>query len=153
MIIILEGPDGGGKTTLAAQLSNQTGYPIVRRGYPKTNEEKQQMLQEYIDIIKKGKNVIFDRSWYSEIVYGPIMRDDSVITYPAMYELERLLAKAGAIVIYCTGAKNTLWKRCQKRGEDYIVSRDIFDSICDAYDEVMDMPHYIPILKYVYKDL
>ena len=40
MIVIIEGPDGSGKTTLANQLSKQTGYKIIHRVQPKSEEEK-----------------------------------------------------------------------------------------------------------------
>lgn len=153
MILIIEGPDGSGKTTLAEQLSKQTGYPIVHRSQPKTDEEKKRMMGQYIQDIKAGKNVIWDRCWYSEMCYGPVMRDASVITYPQMYELEAMLAKTGAMIIYCTGPKAALWTRCQKRGEDYITSRDDFNAICDKFDEVMNVPHYIPVVRYGFKDL
>ncbi len=153
MIIIIEGPDGGGKTTLAQQLSKQTGYPILHRSQPKTDEEKKLMLGEYIQAIKGNKNAIFDRCWYSEMAYGPVMRDSSVISYPQMYELERMLAKNGAIIIHCTGSESALWMRCQKRGEDYITSRDDFKAIYNNYVDIMSAPHYIPVVTYEYKDL
>lgn len=154
MIIIIEGPDGAGKTTLANQLSRQTKYDIVHRSQPKTDDEKKHMMSEYVAVIKSSKNIILDRCWYSEMVYGPIMRDASVISYPEMYELEKLLAKAGAIVIYATAPKAALWQRCQKRGEDYITSHTTFCQICDAYEQLMTtVPHYIPVLKYEYKEV
>ena len=40
MILIIEGPDGAGKTTLAEQISGQTGWPIEHRSKPETPEEK-----------------------------------------------------------------------------------------------------------------
>ena len=152
MIIILEGPDGGGKTTLAQQLAKQTGYPIIHRSQPKTEEEKKLMMGEYLQAIATN-NAIFDRCWYSEMAYGPVMRDSSVIGYPAMYELERKLARKGAIIIHCTGPEPTLWSRCTKRGEDYITSRDDFKAIYNNYNDIMNAPHYIPVVKYEYKDL
>ena len=100
MIFILEGPDGSGKSTLADKIAKQSGYTLLHRTQPKSDEDKKRMMDEYLDGINSGKNCIFDRSWYSEMVYGPIMRDASVITYPQMYELERKLAKRGAVVIY-----------------------------------------------------
>ena len=48
MIIIIEGPDGSGKTTLAEKLSRQTKYPIIHRSQPKTDEEKKLMMGEYL---------------------------------------------------------------------------------------------------------
>lgn len=153
MILIIEGPDGSGKTTLAEKLSKQTGYPIIHRTQPKTEEEKKLMMGEYLQTIRSGKNMIFDRCWYSEMAYGPVMRDSSVISYPEMYELEEHLAKYGAIIIYATGPKAALWQRCQKRGEDYITSRDDFNAICENFDKIMRVPHHIPVVRYEYKDL
>lgn len=153
MIIIIEGPDGSGKTTLAEKLSRQTKYPILHRTQPKTEEEKKLMMGEYLQTIRSGKNMIFDRCWYSEMAYGPVMRDASVISYPEMYELEEQLAKWGAIIIYATGPKAALWQRCQKRGEDYVTSRDNFNTICENFDRIMSVPHHIPVVRYEYKDL
>lgn len=154
MIIIIEGPDGAGKSTLASKIKEQTGYMLMHRSQPKTEEDKKRMMDEYVQVIKAGKNCIFDRCWYSEMVYGPVMRDVSIISYPQMYELERLLAKNGALIIHCTAPEQTLWKRCLRRGEDYITERETFSKICNGFDALMyDVPHYVPVLTYEYKDL
>lgn len=149
MIIIIEGPDGSGKTTLANKIHDQTGYTIYHMDKPKTEEDKLLMLGEYLQFIRTNKNAILDRGWYSEIVYGTVMRDTPAISYPKMYELERKAANGGgAMLIYCTGSKTELWKRCSSRGEDYVKSKEDFDNICDLYDGVMGMPHYIPKVEY-----
>ena len=153
MIIIIEGPDGSGKTTLAEQLSRQTGYRMIHRSQPKSEEEKKLMMGEYLQLIKNNKNVIFDRCWYSEMAYGPVMRDASVIRYPEMYELERMLAKNGALIIYCTGSEAALWMRCTQRGEDYITSRDAFKEIHKNFEEIMSIPHLVPVVRYEYKEV
>lgn len=153
MIIIIEGIDGSGKTELAKQLSRQTKYPIIHRSNPKTEEEKQIMMGEYIQAIKNNKNVIFDRCWYSEMAYGPVMRDASVISYPQMYDLEKLLARNGALIIYCTGQANALWLRCQKRGEVYITSKDNFTEIYNNYENIFSSPHLIPVVRYEYEEV
>lgn len=153
MIFIIEGPDGSGKTTLAEKLSKQTGFPVIHRSQPKTEEEKANMMKGYMETIKSGKNAIFDRCWYSEMAYGPIMRDASVISYPEMYELEKLLAKKGALIIYCTDKPEVLWYRATKRGEDYIKDYGIFVDICAAFDSIMSVPHHIPVVKYGYTEV
>jgi len=153
MIIIIEGPDGSGKTTLAQKLSKQTKYKIVHMSQPKTEDEKKQMLGQYLQIIRLNKNLIFDRCWYSEMAYGPVMRKESIISFIDMYVLEEALAKAGAIIIYATGSKAALWQHCQKRGEDYVTARDDFNAICDNFDSIMNVPHHIPVVRYEYKDL
>lgn len=153
MVIIIEGPDGAGKTMLAEKISRQTGWPIEHRSKPETPEEKELMMGEYVQLAKSSRNIILDRCWYSEMVYGKVMRDQTYIDYPQMYELERLLTSHGAIVVYCTGHKAALWKRATRRGEDYITSRDDFTAICDEYDKLMSCPHFIPVVKYEYKEV
>lgn len=151
MIIIIEGPDGSGKTTLANKLSEQTGYHVIHMVQPKDDADKQRMMVEYMNVLKSGKNAIFDRCWYSEMVYGPIMRDTSIISYPQMYELERLLTKKGAMIVYCTDSPEVLWQRATSRGEDYITNYETFVAICEAFDEVMNVPHLVPVVRYGYK--
>ena len=153
MIIILEGIDGSGKTTLAQQISHQTGYPIIHKTQPKDEAEKKLMIGEYLQVIRTNKNAIFDRCWYSEMAYGPVMRDTSVITFPQMYELERLAAKSGAMIIHCTGSEAALWQRCQKRGEDYVVCRDDFKAIHKNFNDIFLVPHYIPVVRYECPDM
>lgn len=153
MIIIIEGPDGSGKSTLATKLSNQTGYPVVHRSAPKSEEEKLQMMNMYKQAIKEGRNIIFDRCWYSEMVYGPVMRDATYISYLEMYELERLLSKQGALIIFCTDSPKVLWKRCQRRGEDYITDYDTHAAICKGYEDLMSVPHFVPVVRYGYEDM
>jgi thymidylate kinase len=153
MIIILEGPDGSGKTTLANKIKDQTGFMLLHRSH-QTDSNAESLFDEYAQVIKAGKNCIMDRGWYSEMVYGPVMRGGSAITYPQMYELERMLAKNGALIIHCTAPEATLWKRCLKRGEDYVTKKDTFHAICNGFDTLMmDVPHYVPVLTYEYKDL
>lgn len=153
MIIVIEGPDGSGKTTLANKIAQQTKYPIIHMTQPKSEEERDNMFADYANIIRTHKNLILDRCWYSEMVYGPIKRDRSAISYPNMFSLEEMLAKQGAMIIYATGPKSVLWQRCCKRGEDYITSRETFNSICDEFDKLMSVPHIVPVVRYEYKDL
>lgn len=157
MIIILEGPECAGKTTLAKQLLAQMGCSIVHRSQPKTEEEKQFMMNTYVDIIENTERdtmVIFDRCWYSEMVYGKIMRDKSYISLDQMSALEEMLMHRGALIIHCTSDTSTLWSRCLTRGEDYITDVDTLHEIKCGFDHLMhEVAHLIPVVKYEYKDL
>jgi thymidylate kinase len=159
MIVILEGPDGSGKTHLAKQMAKQSNYPLIHRVAPESQRDKDLMFQSYLDEINRGKNMVFDRAWYSDMVYGPIFRGETPISFPRMYALEERLARAGAIIIYCTGHPNTLWARCHVRGEDnpggtqFEQERDKFDRVCHDYDRLMRIPHHIPVVRYEYKEV
>lgn len=149
MIIILEGPDGAGKTTLANYLRDKFGYMIVHRSKPETLEDKLRMYEQYRNSILKGDNLIWDRCWYSEMVYGPVMRDQSYIDLNQMYEYEELLRVRGAVLIHCTDEIELLWKRMQERGEPYIKDIEVLDRLRVNYEFLMHkVPHRIPVLRY-----
>lgn len=149
MKIIIEGPDGAGKTTLANYLSEKLGFPVVHRTQPKSEEEKAKMFAQYLYDAKEPSNVIYDRFLYSEIVYGTIMRDASVISIAQMYEVEEHLSKSGGIIIFCDNNTENLWKECLKRGETYILDFDTLNSIAFAYrDLICCKSHSIPVLHY-----
>jgi thymidylate kinase len=149
MIYILEGPDGSGKTTYANSLSKMTKYKVKHFSYPVNDAANDTaMFNEYADILKHSNNIIIDRCWYSEMCYGPALRGITQITYPQMYELESIAASKGALIVYCTDSKANLWSRATARGEEYITDKEVFSTICDAYEELFRIPHIIPVVRY-----
>lgn len=150
MMIIIVGPDGSGKSTLAKRLSTQTGYPIQHRRKPKDKAEKDAMMAMYRDLAATGANVILDRAWYCEMVYGDIMRDKSYISMDQMYELENIVANnGGGIIIHCTDETSKLWDRCMERGEAYIQDYETLANIKDMYEWLMhSVPHILPVVRY-----
>lgn len=150
MIIILEGTEGGCKTTVAEKISAQTGWPIEHRSKPETELERQQMYEDYKQSILSRRNLIWDRCWYSEMVYGPIMRDQSYINQEQMYEFEQLLVEnGGAILVHCTDNIEIQWARATARGEEYVTDKDTFDKLHLRYNVLMHgITHLIPVVRY-----
>lgn len=149
MIILLEGPEAAGKSTLAKLLEEQTGYPVVHMDKPKTDEEKQNMYMDYMNKIQSVDNVIFDRCWYSEMVYGPIMRDKSYISHSQMCNLESALVRKGAMIIHCTDNVALLWERCNERGEDYVTDAKTLVKITQGFEDLLHGHHHsIPVVRY-----
>jgi thymidylate kinase len=151
MIYILEGNEGTGKTTLAEYLSKITGFEIKHRSNPKSEQERVEMYKSYYDDIMSSNNIIWDRAFYSEMVYGPIKRDQSYINVAQMHEFETMLAKKGALLIYCMAHAGTSFKRAERRGESYVTSYEEHKLINAEYEHLMSMPHSIPIVKYEVK--
>jgi thymidylate kinase len=148
MIILVEGPDGAGKTTLTEKLCKS--YPkvlVYHFGAPVPDED--QFTRYATPIIDYGNTevLIYDRSWYSEFVYGPIMRGQSELNYAHSQALEALvLQHGGGHVIYCTGKPSTLWLRCKKRGETYIQNAEQHAELCKQYDYVMANVCRLPVV-------
>lgn len=149
MKIIIEGTDGSGKSTLAKYLSKTMNYPIVHRSKPENEQHRLQMLQDYMDSADSDKNEIWDRAFYSEMVYGKVMRDQSCIDLKEMLQIESILAQKGAYIIWCTGDATSMWHNCKKRGESYITTIEQLWTIDNEYDKLFfTNTHLIPIMKY-----
>ena len=97
--IILEGPDGAGKTTLAQTL-NKAGYgPIVHLGPP---DKFTPPLEEYLNALHRYKNVaIFDRLHLGERIYGKILRKNDRLGIAGQRMLERVMLSMDVRVILC----------------------------------------------------
>ena len=141
MNIIIEGPDGAGKSTLAKQLAESLNLEIVHFVAPTDNTPQFEM---YRDFMIDAQNVILDRAWYSDMVYGPVFRGKAEIRSSDMRELER--GAEDTFVIYCTGPVYEMWLAAQERGETFVKNYHQYKAICKRYDEVMtQLYHEIPV--------
>ena len=105
MIIIVEGIDRVGKTTLCKKLSLQTNIPIYkhkRSNYSEMkNDVETDIMLQLIDLYKLlGGHIIFDRFHWSDFVYGILERNYSVAkAYDNANKIESEL-RQNAIIIY-----------------------------------------------------
>lgn len=149
MIIILEGPDGGGKDTVIKTILKQ--YPTAtcyHFGIPRSGED--QLLRYAIPLLehRRGDTLIFNRSWYSEFVYGPIMRNQSELQPRDSTLLDNIaISKDICRIIYAYADPDILWHRCKAKGEDYVTNREVLNLISAYYQHIMDtLPSsFIPI--------
>ncbi|MFF1342085.1 hypothetical protein ACFVYT_30055 [Streptomyces sp. NPDC058290] len=68
--LVLEGCDGAGKSTLAALFAARHGFTVIHS--PRTPDLTARYLAQ-------GGRLILDRSFISELVYGPLLRGASRI--------------------------------------------------------------------------
>jgi len=75
-MLIVEGPDGAGKSTLIGKLQSLTGWPIAARVVSKTTEAMTDLRVWTERNVRLGfQELIFDRHrLISDPIYGPIMR-------------------------------------------------------------------------------
>lgn len=74
MKIILEGPDGSGKTTLAEALCKKTGFPVVHLTYIKDPE----LMEKQFYTVMRMNEVILDRYVLSNMAYSHIFGNQPV---------------------------------------------------------------------------
>ena len=154
MIYIIEGPDGAGKTTLVEQIKkSHMNTKVLHFGAPQTPEEADNYYKVYaaaINAMRDDEVLIFDRSWYSDMVYGPVMRNRQEMTQEHADMLSAMVvARGGGIIIYCTAPIKVLWSRCQRRGETYLQNQAQLQAIAVGYSKVMaENVRFLPVVRY-----
>lgn len=154
MIYIIEGPDGAGKTTLVEQIKkSHMNAKVLHFGAPQTPEEADNYYKVYaaaINAMRDDEVLIFDRSWYSDMVYGPVMRNRQEMTQEHADMLSAMVvARGGGIIIYCTAPIKVLWARCQRRGETYLQNQAQLQAISVGYSRVMaENVRFLPVVRY-----
>ena len=153
MFIIVEGPDGAGKSTLVYNLLKAYPGSVHRHfGRPETDEDAYNYWQVYaeaIDTADPGLVTIFDRSWYTDLVYGPVFRNRTEMSLMHVKMLEAMVyVKGGGHVIYCTAPIKTLWARCGKRGEDYVRSRQQLLDVSNGYADILTNVCTLPVVRF-----
>lgn len=152
-IIIIEGPDGAGKSTVVKQLlESHPGATLMHFSNPLTDQDDRDYWKVYTRAIANGdwKNntLIMDRSWYSDIVYGPIFRKTRYIDKEMLTLLENVVvSNGGGYVVYVTASLSKLWSRCLKRGEAFVQTKELLNQVALAYEIVMYTECKLPVLR------
>lgn len=135
MIVVLEGVDSTGKTTLANQLVER-GFEYFHFGPPQKHA-----LWEYTEAIeayRPGNNWVFDRLHWGELVYGPAYRGKSELGIPGFIWLEALLESRGAVTVFTVGQPERMSERVTRDKDDYVkYDVDHLKSLQDEYFKLL----------------
>jgi len=132
--IIVEGMDGAGKSTLAAELQSflKPSELVKNELGPRPDLEtwwKQELRRE------EERTLIYDRFFYPEFVYGPILRGK--VNIPN-FVIEHILTnlRQVAFLIYCRPDTHTIKKGSQTK-EQWPGVNENFLPLLQAYDTLM----------------
>jgi thymidylate kinase len=118
MIIILEGPDGVGKTTVANALAFVCESPVmVRSGPPDTDNPLKEYwgrIDELEDLSSLGHTVIVDRFHVGELVYGNLLRETTFTRHEASAVTARLMSLR-AVLVHCDLDRTEMTRRLMAR--------------------------------------
>jgi len=140
MITIFEGPDGSGKSTAALAYAEATGATYKHWG--QVNDPFGEYVGYLADAIPEGSDIVFDRFYQSELVYGPLFRQSERIG-KRKWLLESICAGNKAVVVLCMPPVKEIKANIQARsdGADMDGVPDMIDSICFAYVDILgDLP-------------
>jgi thymidylate kinase len=134
MFIMVEGPDGAGKSTLVKQLADARPYAtVLHKGPPGEDPyaEWEQPLTRSTD-----KLTFADRWHWGELVYGPLLRGISILDDTAFRHVEMTLQALGTLCVYMDQPLPILVDRLEARGDD-LIKTDMLETIQAGYAEVL----------------
>lgn len=145
MIVIIEGPDGTGKTTLAKQLTERGMIYHYRQRYNNyTTDEMTQMMYD-------DKIHILDRSFLTTWVYR-VTQNEPLDECDFSFEQTIDYMKSGKLkIVYCNYPYG--FDAAIERGEDIITSYDIWNKLKRGYDFVantIELFNLCPIYWYLW---
>lgn len=143
MLVILEGPDGGGKSTLCRMLVEQYGAKtekFVR--HPDPEEMRRSVVSTMLRLAKNPpkKLTVYDRWYYpSDVVNEPVYTGNESILAGEMLSgsIEKALNHLGAVLVYVYASKEVLKRRYESRGDEYVNREDIM-WLADEYERFMN---------------
>ena len=112
MLIVLEGADGVGKSTIAKRLARILNARIIHCTKDTPND-----LAYFRSILyaSEEQHIIADRFCYGQFVYQS--EEERKLTQDELYRLEADMRNMGAKVIYVTASEKTIEARLNKRNE------------------------------------
>lgn len=149
-MVIVEGPDGAGKTTLCERLAEDFGLEIcdwktemglsrdemkvypVRRYYHALAEE----LQMNAARTALDKPLIHDRLYFSSLVYGPVMEGNIQMSEEDRRTIARVLIALACPIIVCLPPKSVVLKNVQNGEYQMEGVKEHIGDIYDLYPKV-----------------
>lgn len=137
-IIVLEGPDGSGKTTLAKHLKENHGYQYHHEGPPPASPEP---LVYYGKILYEALQnpdgpVVFDRFAIGEAIYGPLLRNTNLMPTFALRTINRLMDAYGVKLVFCLPGYEAAYKNWKNRKGELFKDNGIFEQVYQRYESL-----------------
>lgn len=134
-MLIIEGIDGVGKTTLVEHLQSY-GMKKYHFDYDSKNMD---LFSKYMKVLlEDDSELVLDRSFISEMVYGPVIRNKCKLSLEDYTKLLIAYKNARAKIIYLTAPKDVLLKRRNDEKSDYEVITNHYEELNKKYDEIME---------------
>lgn len=155
MIVILEGPDGAGKSTLKEALVNDYNFvEPIPKSLPNLKSTETMCGENAAALnlaIYNNKDVVLDRGWMSEDIYSKVFREAPSRfdrAHKAMFE--RLALTAGVVVVLCNPGRQEIVNNICIRGDEHIRDLSVLDKIIREYENFERLTS-LPVLNYNYK--
>ena len=149
MYVILEGPDGAGKSTLAEKLSADLRCQLIHHG-PYKEAGPRDLAAKFMASQRGalgGESLVLDRCWLSEPIYAKHYRQSVSRIWPEHQRmLERAALKARAVVVLCLPALKTALQAFLSGREEMMQSADQLRRVYGGYLD--EFKTELPVITY-----
>ncbi len=144
-MVIIDGPDGGGKSTFIKYLRDNFDQKIIKPYYPKVNQ-----LRYYLQSGPLYQYKWLERYYPSEMVYPRAMPDRTQMENYKQFIIEASIMPFNPAIIYLRPPIDDIKENVLKtRGDDYVKEEDQIEKIVWEYDKFMERTR-LPVFKYDY---
>jgi thymidylate kinase len=138
VIVVLEGPDCAGKSTLAAELVLAGGRIVANGRPPAVGQLVDHYAGQILAAARRPNDLtVFDRLHVGELIYGPLFRGRSALDSTQMRRLEQQLDDVRALKLHVDCSDATLTQRYRTRGDALIKSEEVLLENASAYRQLL----------------
>lgn len=152
-LVLFEGPDGSGKTLIATTFAAVNDAEYIHFG-PMKDEKyfAAEMFRAMQSALIEGRDVVMDRCWISEIIYGTVYRNGAVrLSAGDVADLERYASWCGGIIVMCLPSFSLVKETFNSRREiEMLDSVDQLRAVYDGYCQFHS--HRLPMVTHNYAD-
>jgi deoxyadenosine/deoxycytidine kinase len=131
VLVIVEGPDCAGKSTLVERLAKRIGNTTTFHKGPPTRHPVIEYAEDLLDYRPgTGLNIICDRWHWGERVYPEVLDRSSQLDLAAWRWIEMFLRSRGALVVRLDPDLQLLKTRLAERGDDTVAEEMLHGIVC-----------------------
>lgn len=131
MIVLLEGPDGGGKTYLADLLATRYNLNTVKNSAPDPSWNLADIYRSQLQ-----EDTVIDRAWPSERIYAPILGRKTLVSEHIDAALFGLLKEIGGRMIICLPSFHACKAAWEGREGELFKDEKILKAAWDGYKQL-----------------
>ena len=137
-MIILEGNETTGKTTVSSKIKEKLGWSVIKgSSFEQSQCTNTELFNKFLHMVTTDNdNIIFDRFIYSNLVYADLYNDFAILSSTQVRLIEEEMKRKNVKTFYLWASLPTLKQRLRERGDEY-VEEDKLESINEKYEDVL----------------